>query len=137
MSGKQGGSRLPYDTPTAPSLVRDPRRHPDPRAARTPVLLSRIPGKEPKHSRSRYSLRVTSADTDADARAVQLDALRRLGGAARVEQALSMSEEARSLSIAGLVGRSRAVSPEEARAIVLRRILGDELYEAAYGDRHP
>jgi hypothetical protein len=78
---------------------------------------------------------VTSADTDADARAAQLDALRRLGGAARVEQALSMSEEARSLSIAGLLGQSRTLSPVEARAIVLRRILGKELYEAAYGNR--
>ena len=78
---------------------------------------------------------MTSADTDADARAAQLDALRRIGGAARVEQALSMSEEARSLSITGLLGRSQALSPVEARAIVLRRILGDELYEAAYGNR--
>ena len=78
---------------------------------------------------------MTSADTDADAREAQLEALRRLGGAARVEQVLSMSEEARRLSIAGLVGRSQALSPEEARAIVLRRILGDELYEAAYGNR--
>ena len=76
-----------------------------------------------------------SADTDADAREAQLEALRRLGGAARVEQVLSMSEEARRLSIAGLVGSSQALSPEEARAIVLRRILGDELYEAAYGNR--
>ena len=46
-----------------------------------------------------------------------------------------MSEEARSLSIAGLIGRSRALSPAEARAIVLRRILGDQLYEAAYANR--
>lgn len=78
---------------------------------------------------------MTSADIDADAREAQLRALRRLGGPARVEQVLSMSEEARSLSIAGLVGRSPALSPEQARAIVLRRILGDELYEAAYGNR--
>jgi len=57
-----------------------------------------------------------------------------MGGAARIQQALSMSEQARGMSIAGLVGRGRADSEGEARAIVLRRILGDELYEAAYGD---
>lgn len=66
---------------------------------------------------------------------MQLEALRRMGGAARVEQALSMSEEARRTSIAGLLGRGGAGSAGEARAIVLRRILGDELYEAAYGSR--
>lgn len=84
---------------------------------------------------TRYCSGVTSVDTDARARTAQLEALRRLGGPARVEQVLSMSEGARQISIAGLVGRGRARSPGEARAIVLRRILGDELYEAAYGNR--
>jgi len=44
-----------------------------------------------------------------------------------------MSEQARRISIAGLLDRNPEMSPDEARAIVLKRILGAELYEAAYG----
>ena len=76
---------------------------------------------------------MTSADTDAAARAAQVAALRRLGSVGRLAQALAMSEQARRISIAGLLDRNPEMSPDEARAIVLKRILGEQLYEAAYG----
>jgi len=43
-----------------------------------------------------------------------------------------MSEEARRVSVAGLRARDPSLSAEEARARVLRQILGDALYAAAY-----
>ena len=48
-----------------------------------------------------------------------------------------MSEQARRISIAGLLDRNPEMSPDQARAIVLKRILGAELYKAAYGSRPP
>jgi hypothetical protein len=79
-------------------------------------------------------LRMMAVDTTADARAVQIGALRALGGAGRLSQALAMSEQARRISIAGLLGRRPELTPSEARCIVLKRILGEELYQAAYRD---
>ena len=73
--------------------------------------------------------------TDAEARTAQLGALRKLGGPGRVQQVFGMPDEARRISVAGLLARSRNLSPAEARAIVLRRILGAELYDAAYDHR--
>jgi hypothetical protein len=46
-----------------------------------------------------------------------------------------MSEEARRISIAGLLSRHPGLSGAEARARVLRRILGPALYAAAYERR--
>jgi hypothetical protein len=77
---------------------------------------------------------MTSRDTDADARAAQIGALRRIGGAGRVEQAFRMSEQARRISIAGILRSNPNLSQAEARAILLRRVLGEDLYQAAYGD---
>ena len=50
-----------------------------------------------------------------------------------VEQALRMSEQARRISVAGLLSRNPGMSSKEARIRVLRRVLGADLYEAAYG----
>ena len=76
---------------------------------------------------------MVSPDTSSDARRTQIDSLRRLGGPGRVQEAFRMSEQARRISIEGLLRRTPGMSAEEARARVLRRALGNDLYEAAYG----
>jgi hypothetical protein len=78
---------------------------------------------------------VTSRDTNEEAGMVQREVLRGLGGAARVELAFAMSREAREISLAGIRGRDARLSAEQARRLLLRRILGDELWPAAYGRR--
>lgn len=78
---------------------------------------------------------MVSRDTSLEARAVQREAQRRLGGAGRLEQAFAMSEAARSLAIAGMTSRDPELSAAEARARLLRRILGPALYAAAYERR--
>ena len=82
--------------------------------------------------RPRYPHRVTSRDTHPQARQAQLEALRRLGAAGRVARALEMSEQARRIAVQGWLDRHPEASAEQARAQVLRRALGDELFEAAY-----
>ena len=71
-------------------------------------------------------------DTSDAARRVQREAQARLGGARRIEMAFEMSAQAREISIAGIRSRHPELSFAEARARLLRRLLGDELYEAAY-----
>ncbi len=63
---------------------------------------------------------------------VQREAHRRLGAAGRVALAFEMSTQARELSIAGMQSRKPGLSQAEARAQLFRRILGDDLYHAAY-----
>ena len=75
---------------------------------------------------------MTARDTIDAARRVQREAQARLGGARRVELAFEMSAQAREISIAGIRSRHPELSPAEARTRLLRRLLGDELYEAAY-----
>ena len=71
-------------------------------------------------------------DTSADALAAQRAVLQRLGRARRVELAFEMSEQAREISVLGALAREPGLTPAEARARVLRRLLGDALYEAAW-----
>lgn len=78
-----------------------------------------------------------SRDTSADANAAQRAAQQRLGPARRVELAFEMSEQARALSIQGALKREPGLSTEEARARLLRRMLGDALYRAAWPGRSP
>jgi len=73
-----------------------------------------------------------SRDTSRAAREVQRAAQRRLGPAGRVELAIEMSEQARSISIEGAIAREPGLSPEEARARLLRRLLGDALFDACW-----
>ena len=75
---------------------------------------------------------MTSRDTSRAAREAQIAALRSLGGAGRLELAFAMSEEARAISLAGIRARNPQLSEAEARAQLLRRILGPELYAAVY-----
>lgn len=55
--------------------------------------------------------------------------------AQRLLLAIEMSERAREIAIAGAMAREPGISREEARLRVLRQILGDELFEAAYANR--
>ncbi len=75
-----------------------------------------------------------SRDTSQDARKAQLDALRSLGGAGRIAQVVDMSERAREIAIQGWLDRHPNATRAEAVADVRRRILGDELFNAAYPD---
>jgi HEPN domain-containing protein len=78
---------------------------------------------------------MSSRDTSREADEVQRAALRRLGPARRVELAFEMSEQAREISIRGALAREPGLAPEEARARLLRRLLGDALYHAAWPPR--
>ena len=74
-----------------------------------------------------------SRDTTREALDAQRTAQRRLGPARRVELAFEMSEQAREIAIRGALAREPGLRPEEARARLLRRLLGDALYRAAWG----
>jgi hypothetical protein len=71
-------------------------------------------------------------DTSVQAREVQRGVLRGLGAARRVELAFEMSQRAREVSISGMLDRDPSLHPREARARLLRRLLGPDLYDAAY-----
>ena len=71
-------------------------------------------------------------DTDARAHRVQLDVYRAMEPVRRLRMVIEMSERARRLSIEGARARDPRLSADEARARVLRQILGDELFEAAW-----
>lgn len=77
---------------------------------------------------------MTNRDTSAEARAVQLAALRALGGAGRVAQTIEMSERAREIAVQGWLDRNPGAERRQAVAAMRRRLLGDRLYEAAYPD---
>jgi hypothetical protein len=52
-----------------------------------------------------------------------------------VELAFEMSEQARAVSLAGVLAREPGLSPEQARARLLRRVLGAALFDAAWAGR--
>ena len=107
------------------------------------VARNRLSGASPLARVTRRSTRVatlrlvTGRDTSREAREAQREAQRRIGAAARVGLAFEMSAEARRISIAGMRSRDPALSEAEARARLLRRLLGAELYAAAYARRIP
>jgi hypothetical protein len=76
-----------------------------------------------------------SRDTARDALDSQRAAQQRLGPARRVELAFEMSEQARTISIRGAMAREPGLARDEARARLLRRLLGDALYRAAWPSR--
>lgn len=76
-----------------------------------------------------------SRDTDPAAHHVQIEAYRSMAPAQRLLLAIEMSERAREIAIAGAMAREPGISREEARLRVLRQILGDALFEAAYVSR--
>jgi hypothetical protein len=80
---------------------------------------------------------VTSRDTAREAREAQLAVWRRLGPSGRVALAWQMSESAREVALAGILARDPSLSREQARRVLLRRLLGPELFDAAYGGTTP
>jgi hypothetical protein len=71
-------------------------------------------------------------DTDAAAHRAQLAAYARMTPARRVELALDLSARLRETSIQGIRARHPELSPDAARHVLLRRLLGETLYRAAY-----
>lgn len=76
-----------------------------------------------------------SRDTTPEAHAVQQEIYRKMEPGQRIRLVIEMSECAREISIAGVMAREPELTREEARLQVLRSILGDALFEAAYGKR--
>ena len=74
-------------------------------------------------------------DTTSEAHAVQLEIHRAMGPARRLRLAIEMSERAREMAISGEKAREPGLTREKARLRVLRRILGDALFEEAYVKR--
>jgi hypothetical protein len=72
-------------------------------------------------------------DTTPDAHCAQIEVWRAMTPARRVRLAIEMSERAREIAIAGVMAREPGISHEAARLRVLRQILGETLFEAAYG----
>ena len=75
---------------------------------------------------------MTSADTTREARNVQLQVYARLGAGRRMELAIQMSQKARETTIQGIRDRDPTVSASGAREVLLRRLLGDSLFDAAF-----
>ena len=75
-------------------------------------------------------------DTTLEAREAQLTAYRAMGSARRLQLAFEMSERAREIAIDGMLDRNPQLTRTEARLRVIRRLLGDALFDAAWS-RHP
>lgn len=71
-------------------------------------------------------------DTTASARDVQVEWLRRLTPAARVELAVQMSEDNRAVARAGIMARHPEYSPAEVSFALFRLLLGDDLFRRAW-----
>lgn len=69
-------------------------------------------------------------DTTTAARRVQLEALRRLGGASRLLLACQMSDESRAVSLSGIRHRHPGWSDGAVHSELLRLMLGPELSTA-------
>lgn len=74
-----------------------------------------------------------ASDTSPEAAEVQRQIWARLGPSGRLELALAMSDDVRELSIDGVQARCPGLTRRQAELEVIRRVLGDELFEAAYG----
>jgi hypothetical protein len=79
-----------------------------------------------------YRACMPSADTSREAREAQLAAWRRIGASGRVELAWKLSESEREISIEGMLQSDSELTRETARRRLLRRLLGEALFESAY-----
>ncbi|MHB1344151.1 MAG: hypothetical protein ACYCX3_07310 [Thermoleophilia bacterium] len=77
------------------------------------------------------------ADTSEDAQRVRLDILRRMSFEQKAEQMSELSETLRDSMIAGVRFRHPEYAPGEARWAVVRHLLGDDLFAAAFPDAPP
>lgn len=67
-------------------------------------------------------------DTSQDAHRMQIEALRRLGPARRVEMALRMSDDARAVTMDGIRGRHPEYDEAMVRQAFFRALYGDAAY---------
>ena len=74
-------------------------------------------------------------DTTPEAHEQQIAAHRRMTGEQRLLTGLSMSDEAREITLAGIQARHPEYRPEQAQNALFRLLLGDALYRAAYPGR--
>ncbi len=74
------------------------------------------------------------ADTSEDAFRVRLDILRRMSFEQKAEQMSELSETLRAGMIAGVRFRHPEYPPAHARWAVVRHLLGDDLFRAAFPD---
>jgi len=74
-------------------------------------------------------------DTSVAARRVQIEALRRLDGPARLEMALRMSDDSREVTLAGIRHRHPDWTDAAVHQELLRLLLGPEL-ATAVTERH-
>jgi len=69
-------------------------------------------------------------DTTVEARRIQWDILKRLGGAARVELACAMSDDARSITLAGIRHRHPGWTDAQVHRAMLEILVGREVADA-------
>ena len=72
-------------------------------------------------------------DTSADALAVQLQVLRRIGPAGRLAMAFELSDNVRSLVEAGVRQRHSDWNDRAIEREVIRLMIGDDLFQRAFG----
>jgi hypothetical protein len=75
---------------------------------------------------------VRPRDTDAAAYEAQIQAYRRMGSEARVRLAAEMSEDARSISLAGIRARHPEYDDAHVRRALFRLLLGEDLVRAMW-----
>jgi hypothetical protein len=75
---------------------------------------------------------MSDRDTSTDARRAQIEALRRMGPERRAALAIELSRSARETALAGIRERDPSLSEEEAQRALFRRLLGEDLYRAAF-----
>ncbi len=73
-----------------------------------------------------------SKDTDAEAHAVQIELLKRLGGSGRVDLPASMSEQAREISRSGIRARHPEYSEKQVHDALSKMLLGEALFRAVF-----
>lgn len=76
------------------------------------------------------------SDTTPDAARVQLEVYRRMTGAQRVELGVKLSMAMRRMVLEGIRARHPEYTDEQARLVLFRVLLGDELFRKAWpGER--
>jgi hypothetical protein len=77
---------------------------------------------------------IAPADTTPEALEVQRAIWRRMGPVRRLRLAMQMSDDSRRITADGIRSRHPDYAPEQIRFALLRMVLGDELFAAAYPD---
>lgn len=88
-----------------------------------------------EHAFTPQSLDATSRplDTDVAAWQMQLQIWRRMSAETKLRIVFELSENMRELAVAGAKQRLPHATPEEIQTAVARQMLGDELWQQAYG----